>query len=82
MIAKKQNIKNESIKEESVDIPETEKSEPTPESPKIPVVSEAEKSEKDKKHNRKVYQRARQIEEKEWKELWKIVNGDLRCWWD
>ena len=39
-------------------------------------------SEQDKKHNRKVYQRARQIEEKEWKELWKIVDGDLRIWWD
>jgi hypothetical protein len=41
-----------------------------------------DESEKDKKHNRKVYQRARQIEEKEWKELWKIVDGDLRGWWD
>jgi hypothetical protein len=41
-----------------------------------------DESEKDKKHNRKVYQRARQIEEKEWKELWKIVDKDLRGWWD
>ena len=49
--------KNESIKEESVDIPETEKSEPTPESPKIPVVSEAEKSEKDKKLNKLFWMR-------------------------
>jgi len=49
--------KNESIKEESVDIPETEKSEPTPESPKIPVVSDAEKSEKDKKLNKLFWMR-------------------------
>ena len=41
-----------------------------------------DESESDKEHNRKVYQRARQIEEKEWKELWKIVNRDLRGWWD
>ena len=41
-----------------------------------------DESESDKAHNHKVYQRARQIEEKEWKELWKIVNGDLRGWWD
>ena len=41
-----------------------------------------DESEKDKKHNRKVYQRARQIEEKEWKELWKIMSRDLRGWWD
>jgi hypothetical protein len=41
-----------------------------------------DESEQDKQHNHKVYQRARQIEEKEWKELWKIVNGDLRGWWD
>ena len=41
-----------------------------------------DESEQDKEHNHKVYQRAREIEEKEWKELWKIVNGDLRGWWD
>ena len=41
-----------------------------------------DESEEDKEHNHKVYQRARQIEEKEWKELWKIVNRDLRGWWD
>ena len=52
-----------------------------------------DESEKDKKHNRKVYQRARQIEEKEWKELWGIFKGtyktwenfdgtDMRGWWD
>jgi len=41
-----------------------------------------DESEQDKQHNHKVYQRARKIEEKEWKELWKIVNGDLRGWWD
>jgi len=41
-----------------------------------------DESEQDKEHNHKVYQRAREIEEKEWKELWKIVDGDLRGWWD
>jgi hypothetical protein len=41
-----------------------------------------DESVEDKEHNRKVYQRARQIEETEWKELWKIVNRDLRGWWD
>lgn len=37
-------------------------------------------------HNRKVFQRARDIEEAEWKELWKIIkggkNGGMRGWWD
>jgi len=48
----------------------------------------------DKNHARKVYKRARVIEEKEWKELWDIYKGkkfttwekydgsDLRGWWD
>jgi hypothetical protein len=48
----------------------------------------------EKKHARKVYKRARVIEEKEWKELWSIFKGskfttwekydgsDLRGWWD
>lgn len=47
-----------------------------------------------KKHARKVYKRARVIEDKEWKELWDIFKGkkfttmndfdgsDLRGWWD
>jgi hypothetical protein len=51
-------------------------------------------TEEDKKHARKVYKRARVIEEKEWKELWDIFKGkkfttwekydgsDLRGWWD
>lgn len=37
-------------------------------------------------HNRKVFQKARNIEEAEWKELWKIIkggkNGGMRGWWD
>ena len=49
--------KNGSIKEESVDIPETEKSEPTPESPKVPVENEVEKSEKDRKLNKLFWMR-------------------------
>jgi len=36
----------------------------------------------ERKHAKSVFKRARQIEEKEWKELWKIVDGDLRGWWD
>ena len=36
----------------------------------------------ERKHAQRIYKRARQIEEKEWKELWKIVDGDLRGWWD
>ena len=36
----------------------------------------------ERKLAQRIYKRARQIEEKEWKELWKIVDGDLRGWWD
>lgn len=48
----------------------------------------------EKRHAKKVYKRARIIEEKEWKELWDIFKGrkfttwekfdgsDLRGWWD
>jgi hypothetical protein len=48
----------------------------------------------EKKHNRKVYNRARDLEEIEWKELWEIFKGskfkdwenydgtDMRGWWD
>jgi len=48
----------------------------------------------EKKHNSKVFKRARVIEEKEWNELWNILKGkkftsmeefdgsDLRGWWD
>jgi hypothetical protein len=47
-----------------------------------------------RKHNRKVFKRAGDIEEKEWNELWNIFKGkkfttmddfdgsDLRGWWD
>ena len=47
-----------------------------------------------KRHAKKVYKRARVIEEMEWKELWEIIKGkkfttwekydgsDLRGWWD
>ncbi len=49
-----------------------------------------------KKHNRKVFKRANEIEQKEWKELWDIIKGtkfskrydieydgtDMRSWWD
>jgi hypothetical protein len=48
----------------------------------------------ERKHAKKVYKRARVIEDKEWKELWDIFKGkkfttfekfdgsDLRGWWD
>jgi hypothetical protein len=51
----------------------------------------------EKQHNRKVFERARKLEEKEWKELWQIIKGtkysttfygdkydgtDMRSWWD
>jgi len=41
--------KTESVKDNTPEIPETEKSAPTPEPPKIPIENETEKSEKDKK---------------------------------
>ena len=48
--------KKESIKE-SADIPETEKSEPVPETPKEPLVNEAENSDKDRKLNKLFWMR-------------------------
>ena len=50
----------------------------------------------EKEHSRKVFARAREIEDKEWKELWEIFKGtkyskmygkkydgtDMRAWWD
>jgi hypothetical protein len=50
----------------------------------------------EKEHNRLVFERARELEEKEWKELWEIFKGtkrskkygwaydgtDMRSWWD
>ena len=53
-------------------------------------------STEEKTHNRKVFERAREIEDKEWKELWEIFKGtklskkygkrydgtDMRSWWD
>ena len=55
-----------------------------------------DESESDKEHNLKIYQRARQIENDEWNEMWEIFKGtkyskkygkkydgtDLRGWWD
>ena len=51
------DLKTESVKEEPSDIPETEKSKPTPENPKIPAIDEAEKSEKDRKLNKLFWMR-------------------------
>ena len=55
-----------------------------------------DESESDKEHNLKIYQRARQIENDEWNEMWEIFKGtkyskkygkkydgtDMRGWWD
>ena len=55
-----------------------------------------DESESDKEHNLKIYQRARQIENDEWNEMWEIFKGtkyskkygkkydgtDMRAWWD
>jgi hypothetical protein len=55
-----------------------------------------DENEDDREHNRKVYQRATQIENDEWNEMWEIFKGtkyskkygkqydgtDLRGWWD
>ena len=49
--------KNESITEEPVDIPETEKLEPVPDTPAEPPISEAAKSEKDNKLNKLFWMR-------------------------
>ena len=52
------NSKKESITEETVDIPETEKSEPVAETPSVePPVSDAAKSEKDRKLNKLFWMR-------------------------
>lgn len=54
------------------------------------------RTEEEKQHCRKVYNRASEIEEQEWKELWEIFKGtenskkvgesydgtDMRSWWD
>ncbi|QDI88869.1 hypothetical protein Nisw_04710 [Candidatus Nitrosopumilus sp. SW] len=47
-----EDSKKESPQEEPVDIPETEKTESTPEASKEPPISEVEKSEKDRKLNK------------------------------
>lgn len=55
-----------------------------------------DENESDKEHNLKIYQRARQIENDEWNEMWEIFKGtkyskkygkkydgtDMRAWWD
>ena len=55
---KPDDSKKDSIKEEPVDIPETEKSEPVPDTPSAePPVSEAARSEKDSKLNKLFWMR-------------------------
>lgn len=53
-----------------------------------------EDTEEEKKHNRMIFQKAYDLENSEWKELWQIIEGkkykeykhydgsDLRSWWD
>lgn len=53
-----------------------------------------EDTEEEKEHNRKIFKRAHEIEEAEWKEIWDTLKGkkykeykdydgsDLRSWWD
>lgn len=53
-----------------------------------------EDTEDEKKHNRMIFKKAHNLEEKEWTELWEIIKGkkwkeykdwdgsDLRGWWD
>jgi hypothetical protein len=47
---------------------------------------EREDTPEEREHNSKVFQRAHEIEEAEWKELWKIFKGGkrggMRGWWD
>lgn len=40
------------------------------------------KTEEEKEHNNKIYDKSRELEETEWKELWDILNTDLKGWWD
>lgn len=62
----------------------------------MPIFSNFKESPEDIAHNRKVFDRAQQIEDQEWKELWEIFKGtersktyddkydgtDMRGWWD
>ena len=53
-----------------------------------------EETKEQKEHNRLIFNKAHQLEAKEWKELWQIIEGkkykeykdcdgsDLRSWWD
>ncbi len=53
-----------------------------------------EDTEEEKKHNRMIFKKAHDLEQKEWEELWEIIKGkkwkeykdydgsDLRGWWD
>lgn len=53
-----------------------------------------EDTEEEKEHNRKIFKRAHELEEAEWKEIWDTLKGkkyknykdydgsDLRSWWD
>jgi len=57
-ISESNDSKNESVQEEPVDIPETEKSEPVSETPSAdPPISDAAKSEKDRKLNKLFWMR-------------------------
>ena len=50
------------------------------------LFNDIEDTPEQREHNSKVFKRAHEIEENEWKELWKILkggkNGGMRGWWD
>jgi hypothetical protein len=56
------------------------------------ILSNKQESEEDTNHNRKVFNRAREIQTSEWKEIWEIIqaqdaesykNGSgMLSWWD
>ena len=50
------------------------------------LFNDIEDTPEQREHNSKVFKKAHEIEENEWKELWKILkggkNGGMRGWWD
>jgi hypothetical protein len=69
--------------------------EEVPDKPHLSMLVDKDTPE-EKEHNRRVFARAREIEQAEWKELWEIFKGtkrstkygksydgtDMRAWWD
>lgn len=40
------------------------------------------RTDEEKKHSRKVYDRALELEQEEWNELWDILRKDAQSWWN